>query len=107
MFGIKRNAVDVKTAHAMADADGFVILDVRTKAERKEGHPPGSLHYSLESLPNRTSALEGKRILAICRSGNRSHTAAKFLNAYGIEARNVRGGMLAWTRAGLPVKKGM
>ncbi len=106
MFGFRKHSVDVRTAHRMAEEDGYVILDVRTKLERKEGHPPGSVHVSLDSLDRRVSSLQGKRVLAICRSGNRSGTATRKLNAHGIEAKNVRGGMVAWNRAGLPTRKG-
>jgi len=42
-------------------------------------------------------------VLAICRSGNRSVTAAAVLLAHGVDARNVRDGMRAWQAAGLPV----
>ncbi|VAW05639.1 hypothetical protein MNBD_ACTINO01-788 [hydrothermal vent metagenome] len=106
MFGRKKKAVDVRTAHQMAENDGWVIVDVRTKLERKEGHPTGSIHYSLDSLNQRMRKLEGKKVLAICRSGNRSSTAVSILEQNGIEAINVKGGMLSWTRAGLPTKRG-
>jgi rhodanese-related sulfurtransferase len=106
MFGRDKNAVDVKTAHEMALNDGWIIVDVRTKPERKGGGATGSIHYSLDSLNQRLPALKGKKVLAICRSGNRSGTAVKFLDHNGIEARNVKGGMIAWERAGLPIKKG-
>lgn len=106
MFFRSKNAVDVRTAQELVDSGEYVLVDVRTKRERREGHPPGSLHISLESLQQRSRSLEGRKVLAICRSGNRSGTAAKFLNSQGIEAKNVKGGMLAWNRAGLPTKKG-
>ena len=106
MFGFGRKSIDVTSAHRMATEEGYTIVDVRTKRERREGHPPGSVHISLDSLDKRTRALEGKKVLAICRSGNRSGTAARFLNAQGIETLNVKGGMIAWNRAGLPTKKG-
>jgi len=106
MFGRSKHAVDVQTAYEMAINDGWVIVDVRTKPERKEGGATGSVHYSLDSLNQRLPALQGKKVLAICRSGNRSGTAAKFLEQNGIEALNVKGGMIAWERAGLPIRKG-
>ena len=106
MFGFGRKSVDVASAHRMAAEEGYTIVDVRTKRERKEGHPPGSMHISLESLDKRSRSLEGKKVLAICRSGNRSGTATRFLNAQGIETLNIKGGMIAWNRAGLPTKKG-
>ena len=106
MFGRPKHTVDVCTAHNMALHDGWTIVDVRTKPERKQGGATGSIHYSLDSLNQRLPALQGKKVLAICRSGNRSRTAAKFLEQNGIEARNVKGGMIAWDRAGLPTRKG-
>ena len=107
MFGFgKKKAVDVRTAQDMAENDGWVIIDVRTKLERKEGHPPGSIHYSLDSLNQRIRKLEGTKVLAICRSGNRSDTAVQILERNGIEAMNVKGGMNAWNRAGLPTRRG-
>ena len=106
MFGRSKHAVDVRTAYEMAMNDGWIIIDVRTKPERKEGGATESVHYSLDSLNQRLPALKGKKVLAICRSGNRSGTAAKFLEQNGIEALNVKGGMIAWERAGLPTKKG-
>ena len=106
MFGRSGNTVDVRTAHDMALNDGWVIVDVRTRPERKQGGAVGSVHCSLDSLNQRLPALKGKKVLAICRSGNRSGTAARFLEQHGIESRNVKGGMIAWDRAGLPTKKG-
>lgn len=106
MFGRTKRTVDVGTAHDMALNDGWTIVDVRTKPERKQGGATGSVHYSLDSLNQRLPSLQGKKVLAICRSGNRSGTAARFLEQNGIEARNVKGGMIAWDRAGLPTKKG-
>jgi len=106
MFGREKTAVDVKTAHQMAAEDGYVILDVRTLRERKQGHPPGSIHMVLETIPERLDDLKGKKILAFCRSGNRSGAAARFLNQHDIEAHNVQGGIIAWSHAGLPLKEG-
>lgn len=90
----------------MAADDGYVILDVRTAKERRESHPPGSIHMDLETVPQHLDELRDRKILAFCRSGNRSGAAARLLKQHDIEALNVRGGILAWSRAGLPLKKG-
>jgi len=105
MFGRKKNAVDVRTAHDMATNDDWIIVDVRTKLERKKGSPPASIHYSLDSLNQRLPKLKDKKVLAICESGNRSGTAVRFLEQNGIEAKNVKGGMIAWNRANLPIAR--
>jgi rhodanese-related sulfurtransferase len=106
MFGRKRNTVDVVTATEMVINDGYIIVDVRTKDEWKKGHAVGATHISLASLDNRLKNLEGKQVLAICQTGSRSKKATSIMNRHGIEALNVKGGMNAWGRAGLPTKKG-
>jgi len=103
MFKRKKITVDVATAQQMAQNDDWIIVDVRKKNERVKGHVPGSLHYSLDSLNQRLPQLKDKKVLAICQSGVRSEQATKFLAQNDIEARSVKGGMIAWSRAGLPV----
>ncbi len=106
MFGRDKNAVDVETAQKMAADDEYTILDVRTERERRQGYPPDSVHMLLETIPERLDELRGMKVLAFCRSGNRSGAAARFLVQHDIEAHNVRGGILAWSHAGLPLKEG-
>jgi rhodanese-related sulfurtransferase len=106
MFGHKSKAVDVVTATEMVRNDGYVIVDVRTKDEWKKGHAVGARHISLASLDNSLKSLEGKQVLAICQTGSRSKKATSMMNRHGIETLNVKGGMNAWGRAGLPTKKG-
>ena len=38
MFGRKRKAVDVHSAVELAKNEGYVVVDVRTKDEWKNGH---------------------------------------------------------------------
>ena len=45
-------------------------------------------------------------LLIICASGGRSGMASAHLNANGYISTNVVGGMIAWQRAGLPVRRG-
>jgi rhodanese-related sulfurtransferase len=90
----------------MATEDDYTIVDVRTIQERMQGHPPGSQHVVLDTIPTAMDSLNGTKVLAICRSGNRSGVAAKYLRNAGVEALNVKGGMIAWQRAGLPIRSG-
>jgi rhodanese-related sulfurtransferase len=105
----RRPGIDVATAH-QRHGDGVMLLDVRSKNEWRSGHVPGATHVSLESLPQRLDwlrkAAADAEVMVICRSGNRSAQATRQLGAAGIGAVNVRGGMIAWERSGLPVKKG-
>ncbi len=83
------------------------LLDVRQPEEYHAGHiagatliPLGELHVRAEELP------QDREILCICRSGSRSGAAARQLVALGYKTLNLAGGLSAWQRAGLPVKKG-
>jgi len=106
MFGRSRQAVDVSTAYELSQDAGYTLLDVRTVDEHRTAHPPGSMHLPLDAVADGWTAMSGKSILTICHSGSRSARAARLLRRSGIEALNVRGGMVAWRRAGLPIKKG-
>ena len=79
------------------------MLDVREDDEWAAGHAPDATHIPLGQLPARMGELDRDRpVLAMCRSGNRSRTAAVQLAAAGFDVANVVGGMKAWHSAGLP-----
>lgn len=79
------------------------ILDVREDSEVAEGTIPGALHIPLGDLAARLSELDRTvPVIAVCRSGNRSATAADALNQAGFTADTMAGGMTAWKQAGLP-----
>jgi rhodanese-related sulfurtransferase len=83
------------------------LLDVRQPEEYQEGHIQGAKLIPLGELSSRMQELpKNKEIICICRSGNRSGVATRQLSAAGFKAVNMRGGMLAWSRAGMQVKKG-
>lgn len=107
--GPKVEEADVQaTSAALADdAAGAVLVDVREPHEWRAGRARGARHVPLGQLPDELDRLPRTApIYLICRSGNRSHTAAAYLKRAGFERPiNVRGGMLAWERAGLPVER--
>ncbi|MDQ0212026.1 rhodanese-like domain-containing protein [Arthrobacter bambusae] len=79
------------------------ILDVREDFEVAEGMIPGALHIPMGQLEARLSELDPAiPVIAVCRSGNRSAAVADALNGAGFSADTMAGGMVAWTRAGLP-----
>lgn len=83
-----------------------LILDVRQPDEFRTGHINGAKLIPLNELSRRKGELpKGREIVCICASGNRSSTASKMLMKEGFTVFNVRGGMLAWRRAKLPVSK--
>lgn len=108
-FGPSVEEADVqRTAEALRDDSGrAVLVDVREPHEWRTGHAPGARHVPLRQLPDELESLpRNAPLYLICRSGNRSHTAAAYLKQAGFEQPiNVKGGMLAWERAGLPVER--
>ena len=86
-----------------------VMLDVREDKEYAEGHILDSLHIPLGKLGDRLDELANMRekaIIVSCRSGHRSATACARLRKEGFETvYNLKGGVLAWQNAGLPLQK--
>ncbi len=73
----------------MKKEKNYVIVDVRTPEEYKEGHIPNAINIPLDTIDNYNSQnvenLKDKNqlIMVYCRSGRRSAEAAKKLLAKG------------------------
>ncbi|WP_030422241.1 rhodanese-like domain-containing protein [Streptomyces sp. SCSIO 75703] len=83
-----------------------VLLDVREKSEWNAGRAPATVHAPLSGLVAGAAlpqAAQGRPLVVICRSGNRSQKAAALLSGRGLNAVDVKGGMRAWAAAGHPV----
>jgi len=100
-----RSSATVTEAHN-ALAEGAKLLDVRTSAEWKEGRAVGAVHTPPQKLERFLPKLNGAPVYVICRSGNRSKATVAQLRRAGIDAMNVRGGMISWQRHGLPTAEG-
>lgn len=89
------------------DNPAFIILDVRTPQEFRQGHIEGAvlLDYYAPDFRDRFAALDRDApIFMYCRSGNRSSHVLKMADELGFKAvYDLRGGILAWNAAGLPL----
>ncbi len=95
--------VDVSGVPAELPA-ALTVLDVREDAEWAAGHIGGAQHIPLMQVPNRMGELPTEsQVLVVCRSGARSAQATAFLNAHGLDAVNLAGGMVAWARSHRPM----
>lgn len=85
--------------------EGGLILDVREADELTQASIEGALHIPLGELYLRTGDVPVDRdVFVICQVGQRSTMATDFLRQLGHESVwNVRGGIIAWYRSGLPV----
>lgn len=98
--------VNVEEARRKVEAREAIMIDVRERDEWVAGHVKGARHIPLGDLGARLGELPRDReILLFCRSGNRSGRATQFLRGQGYgQARNVEGGIIAWTGRGFPVE---
>jgi rhodanese-related sulfurtransferase len=81
----------------------LVLVDVRERPEWRSGVVAGALRIPLHELSRRIGELPRERTVAfLCRSGHRSLLAARRARRHGIDVASIRGGMLAWSDAGLP-----
>ncbi len=105
--------VTVEKARDLAQQKGgqkdFVILDVRTPEEFREGHLAGAVNLNLLA-PDFTAKLgaldRGKTYLVYCRSGNRSTKAVRAME--GMDFRSIyhmRDGIIGWQAKGLPLSR--
>jgi rhodanese-related sulfurtransferase len=93
--------VDADAAQSATDA---VLLDVRERDEWSLGHAPAAVLVPMSELARRIDELDvTRRIVCVCRSGNRSARVTAFLIQQGYDAVNLAGGMYAWASAGHPV----
>ena len=85
-----------------------VLLDVREMHEFLAARAPGAVLVPSSAFIARVGELPSDRpLLVICHSGNRSAAVVGYLARLGrTDAANVAGGMDAWARAGLPVRRG-
>ena len=85
-------------------AAGATILDVREDDEWRAGHVAGSIHMPMREVMARWGEVRAAAdLVVVCRHGVRSHQVAGYLARAGVDAVNLDGGLVAWSRAGRPV----
>jgi len=106
---VNKTAVTPLQSTAMINHENALVLDVRSIAEYKKGHVVNAINIPLNGLAKQLQTLEkykDRPIIVACKSGSRSGMAVKMLMKKGFEkVHNLRGGMMAWESAGLPVKR--
>ena len=99
--------VDAPTAQDWVKSGDAVIVDVREHEE--VAHAAVAVakllpmsHVNVDEYPD----FGAKKVVVLCHSGARSAHVAAALTARGVEAFNLKGGIVAWIQAGLPVNRG-
>ncbi len=91
------------------DNPDFLIIDVRTPAEYKDGHLKGAVNINLisETFKEDIVKLDSSKIYLIyCRSGYRSSLAVSIMQKLEFACiYHMANGIIEWNAEGLPVEK--
>lgn len=86
-----------------------MILDVRTPEEYQGGYIRGAvnINYRADDFEKQVAKLDkSKTYMVYCLAGGRSSDAATYLREQGFKAvEELKGGVLAWEKAGLTLEK--
>jgi rhodanese-related sulfurtransferase len=99
--------VDVEGLRGLGDE--VQILDVREEKEWRDRRIPGSTHVPYHDIHELPDGIDpGRRVAAICMSGQRSAVAASLLQRFGAEdvLHVVPGGVGTWQQLGYPTENG-
>jgi rhodanese-related sulfurtransferase len=97
-----------KMIKAHANDPSYVILDVRTPDEFKEGHIKNALNidYRSQDFREKINKLDkNKTYLVYCRSGHRSGESSKIMAELGFKNIYNFGGIIDWKAAGFMTVK--
>ena len=83
---------------------GLQIIDVRSEQEFAASHIPGAINLPITRFRKNAVAALGlnntQPVITICLSAHRSIPATRQLESMGFNSRQLKGGMLAWWKAG-------
>lgn len=93
---------------ALAGSGAPLVVDVRSPAEFAGplGHIAAAVNIPLDVFADRAAEVTdaARPVVLVCHTDRRSSAAAQHLRGLGLtEVAVLRGGMTAWTGAGLPV----
>jgi len=104
-----KGTVDPLGATEQINHQNAVVVDVRPAADFNQGHIINAINIPMSSFKEQLQTLnkyKDRPLILVCRSGNQSGMASKILRKEGFEkAYNLRGGMMAWQNANLPVSR--
>lgn len=91
-------SINAKQAiHMLENDDNVTLLDVRTIQEYKSGHLRDATLIPVHALSKNLGMLKqdkNKKIIVYCRTGSRSVSASRILEAHGFTPLNVKGGII-------------
>jgi rhodanese-related sulfurtransferase len=104
-----KGSIDPLGATEMINHQDAVVVDVRPAADFHKGHIINAISVPSNGFKNQINSLskhKNQPIIVSCRSGSQSQAACQLLKKAGFEqVFNLRGGILAWQSANLPITR--
>lgn len=104
-----KGSVEPLQATEMINHQDAVVVDVRPAADYAKGHIINAINVPMNGFKNQIATLtkhKTKPIIINCRSGAQSSVACAQLRKSGFEqVFNLRGGIMAWEAANLPLTR--
>ena len=101
--------VSVPQAVQLINRRDALVLDVRDAAEFQSGHIPNARHIPAGEMEKRLKEIEKLKqrpVIVACRSGARAAATCALLRKQGFaEVFALKGGILGWQQANMPLEK--
>jgi rhodanese-related sulfurtransferase len=104
-----KGSVDPLAATELINHREALVVDVRPAADFAKGHIINAVNMPMNGFQKQIPTLhkhKDKPVVINCRSGSQSSAACRLLRKDGFgEVYNLRGGLLAWQNANLPLTR--
>jgi cysteine synthase/rhodanese-related sulfurtransferase len=101
--------VNVEEAHSLTESSDTIVIDLRGPLAFKAGRIAGAINISVDHFEGMCEQgvpfSGGKKILVVCPVGDQSRRFAAYLSNAGIACVSMKGGMVAWNAAGMPIER--
>lgn len=105
----EKGSVDPVAATLMINQREAAVIDVRPAADFAKGHIIDAVNIPINGFKNQSAVLakyKDKPVIVNCRSGSQSQAACQMLRKAGFpEVYNLKGGIMAWESATLPLSR--
>ena len=96
-------------ATRLLNHENAIMIDMRSDRDFRDGHIVNAVHAPAENsdMSTRLEKYRDRPLIVYCRSGQRSLPVCSKLRKQGFEkVYNLKGGVLGWQQADLPISKG-
>lgn len=94
-------------ATRLLNHEDAIMVDMRTDKDFRDGHIVNAIHVLADNAAGKLKKYSGRPLIIYCSSGQQSIKLGGNLVKQGYEnVSNLKGGILAWKQADLPLSKG-